>query len=466
MNPNDNLSFDAAVGLAMGLADFERSTHQPGHSGFHLERMLLLSEELGSIHHGVPTVHVAGTKGKGSTAAMATSILRAAGYRVGLFTSPHLHSVVERIRIGLDPVAKETYAALVQQVWPAVLRVGGRGGFGGVSFFELMTAMAFLHFKQIEADYQVIEVGLGGRLDSTNVVAPVVSAITSISLDHVGVLGDTIEKIALEKAGIIKPGVPVVVAPQAEEEARAVFRAVAAEHGSGIVEVQDELKWDKRSADLTGQQFSLSGMRDNYELSIPLLGDHQLENAATAVAIAETLAGNGARLTQSSIVQGLGDVDWPGRLQVEKLDGRRIVIDGAHNPYSIRRLVEAVREYFEFDNVVLVFAALGGHSAPGMLAGLAPLSPKVVVVKSRHPRSGQLGPAVRAVSDAGLEVVGQSDTVAVGLRQAIDVAGRRDLVLCTGSLSLAAEADEELHGVEPEIYPNLIGPTQAGRTAI
>ncbi len=450
----------------MGLADFERSTHHPGHSGFHLERMRLLSEELGGVHRGVPTVHVAGTKGKGSTAAMVTSILLSAGYKVGLFTSPHLHSVVERIRIGLEPIAKETYAALVQQVWPAVQRVGADGGYGGVTFFELMTAMAFVHFKQAAVDFQVIEVGLGGRLDSTNILTPAVSVITSISLDHVATLGGTIEKIAVEKAGIIKPGAPVVVAPQVEADARDVFRRTTRENGSAIVEVQDKLNWSKRTADLSGQSFVLNGLRGDYDLWMPLLGDYQLENAATAVAAVETLADGGAPLTEAHIAQGLRNVCWPGRFQIEESHGRRIVIDGAHNPYSIRRLVEAVRDYFEFDRVVLVFAALGGHNAEGMLAEIAPLAPRVVVVKSRHPRSGRLDAATRSVTDAGLEAVGQSDSVGDGLARAIDLAGSHDLILCTGSLSVAAEVTEELKGIPPETYPNLTGPTRRSDTAV
>jgi dihydrofolate synthase/folylpolyglutamate synthase len=460
------ISFNAAVELAMGLADFERSTHHPGHSGFHLERMRLLSEELGGVHRGVSTVHVAGTKGKGSTAAMVTSILLSAGYKVGLFTSPHLHSVVERIRIGLEPIAKETYAALLQQVWPAVQRVGADGGYGGVTFFELMTAMAFVHFKQAAVDFQVIEVGLGGRLDSTNVLTPAVSVITSISLDHVGTLGGTIEKIAVEKAGIIKPEAPVVVAPQVEADARSVFRKAAKENGSAIVEVQDRLSWTKSTADLNGQSFVVKGLRGEYELWLPLLGDYQLENAATAVAAVETLADCGTSLTEAHIAAGLRNVDWPGRFQIEESNGRRIVIDGAHNPYSMRRLVGAVRDYFEFDRVVLVYAALRGHSAQGMLAELAALAPRVVVVKSRHPRSGQLEAAARSVMDAGLEVIGQSESVGVGLTTAIELAGSGDLILCTGSLSVAAEVTEELHGIPPEMYPNLTGPTGRSDPAV
>ena len=448
--------YELAVGRAMSLADFERSDHSPGHSGFHLERIRLLAEKLGDIHKGVPTVHVAGTKGKGSTAAMISAVLSSAGYSVGLFTSPHLHSVVERVRVGLEPISKVTFANLVEQLWPAVEWVGSEGGYGGVTFFELMTAMAFLHFKQIGADYQVIEVGLGGRLDSTNVVVPALSVITSISLDHVATLGDTIEKIAREKAGIIKAGVPVVVAPQAEPDATRVFREVAEDRQAPLIEVQDRMRWSKRDSDTSGQAFTIDGMGGSRELWTPLIGDHQLENAATAVAAVETL--NDAGVSPESIAAGLRDVRWPGRLEVLQHRGHTVVVDGAHNPYSVKRLVQAVREYFSFDGVVLVFAALGGHSVEGMLAELKALAPRVVVVRSRHPRSGPTGPVAQAVADLGLGAALQSDTVSGGFGRAMEIAGPRDLVLCTGSLSVAAEVIEELRDIPHELYPTLQRP--------
>ena len=191
---SNKLDYPAAVGLAMGLADFERGTHSPGHSTFHLERISRLLERLGNPHLAVPTIHVAGTKGKGSTAAMIASILSAAGHRVGLYTSPSLHTVTERVRVGMEPIGQEDFAGLVERMWPEVEWVGEHGGYGPLMYFEFLTTLAFQHFSEINADFQVIEVGLGGRLDATNVVHPAVSVITSISLDHTGVLGDTIPR--------------------------------------------------------------------------------------------------------------------------------------------------------------------------------------------------------------------------------------------------------------------------------
>jgi dihydrofolate synthase/folylpolyglutamate synthase len=445
----------------MGLADFERSTHSPVHSSFHLARMGLLIERLGNPHLGVPTVHIAGTKGKGSTAAMVTSILAAAGYKVGLYTSPHLHSAVERIRIGLDPIEQKDFAVLVEQSWPDVLWVGEHGGYGGVTTFELLTAMAFLYFKQIEADIQVIEVGLGGRLDSTNIVRPNVCTITSISLDHVTTLGKTIDLIAFEKAGIIKTGAPVIVAPQPDEAMR-VFREIAEQREAPLISVADRLAWRSGDVDASGQAFHATGLNGSYNLWIPLLGDYQLENACTAVATVETLANNGFEVSDESIVRGMAEVAWPARMQVLSRTGPLVVVDGAHNPYSVGRMVEALRQNFRFDKVVLVFGALGGHSAQGMLEELAVLSPKVVAVRSRHPRSAPARDIAELVNGLGMPVIMETEKVGDAVRKAVALAGENDLVLGTGSLSVSAEVIEEFTGVRSELYPNIKPPEKTG----
>lgn len=443
----------------MGLADFERSTHSPGHARFHLERIGLLADLLGRPHAAVPAVHVAGTKGKGSTAAMVTSILSAQGYRVGLYTSPHLHSVVERIRIGLDPISKEEFAGLVERVWPEVEAVGRDGGYGDVTTFEMLTAMAFHHFRAVGAGVQVVEVGLGGRLDSTNILDPAVSVITSISLDHVATLGGTLEKIASEKAGIIKPGRPVVSAPQ-RAEVLEVFRDAARSRGAPLVEVDagDAVMSGGRRT-LSAQEITIRGLNGSYDAELPLLGDHQLENAATAVAAVETLAGQGIPVSSDAIVEGLRQVRWPGRLEVLSRAGPTVVADGAHNPYSMARLVEAVRSYFEVDRIVVVFGGLGGHSAEGMVSALAELDPLVVAVRSRHPKAVCSASVARLASGAGLEVLFQTNDVGEGTRRAVEAAGADGLVLATGSLSVVAEVTEEIRGMPVELYPNIKGPS-------
>jgi len=441
----------------MGLADFERSTNSPGHSSFHLERMNLLLERLGNPHLGAPTVHVAGTKGKGSTVAMVTSILGAAGSRVGLYTSPHLHSVVERIRIGMTPIARGDFATLVDSLWPAVEWTGRHGEFGDPSTFDLLTAMAFCWFSRQEVDYQVLEVGLGGRLDATNVVAPEVCAITRISLDHVATLGSTLTEIAFEKAGIMKTGVPTVLAPQ-PAEALAEFRRIAAERAVPLQEVGDRFRWSRRSAGPAGQEITIAGRQGTYDARLPLAGDHQIDNAATAVGVVEALRDGGRDISDEAVVKGLESVSWPGRLQSFTYESQQVVVDGAHNPDSMGRLVRTLREQFAFGEVVVVFGGLSGHNSLGMLEELAVLGPQIVAVRSRHPRSAPSADVAALSKELGMPVPFQTDDVGEGVRAAVALAGREDLVLGTGSLSVVAEVIEEVEGLEAELYPIISPP--------
>ena len=453
-----SLDFDKAIEIAMGLADFERSTHSPGHSTFHLERVGMLAAQMDDVDKAVPTIHVAGTKGKGSTSALITSILSSAGYTVGLYTSPHLHSVCERVRVGLDPILKEEFAGLLQQIWPAVEAVGAEGSYGDVTFFEMMTVLAMVHFRNIGADFQVLEVGLGGRLDATNIVTPEVSVITSISIDHVATLGDTIPKIAAEKAGIIKPGIPCVISPQSDPSAMRVFEQTSADRSSPMVSVADRFTMRCISAELDGQSMLLSGNGREYKLRTPLLGGHQMENVATAVAAVEVLVERGFDVSDAAFDRGVRDVIWPGRFQVYFREDKTIVIDGAHNPYSVGRLVETIGKYFTPDRTILVFGSLGGHSADGMLAALRTLTPDIIAVQSRHPRSARSSDTADKVRGMGFSLIGEADTVSAGLACAFNHAGPGDLILCTGSLALVAEVLEDLEGIEPEIYQNLRGP--------
>ena len=450
------LDYPAAVRLAMGLADFERGTHSPGHSTFHLERISRLLDRLGNPHLAVPTVHVAGTKGKGSTAAMIASILSAAGLRVGLYTSPSLHTVTERVRVGTEPIGQEEFASLVERMWPEVEWVGEHGGYGPLMYFEFLTTLAFQHFSEINADFQVIEVGLGGRLDATNVVHPAVSVITSISLDHTGVLGDTIPSIAAEKAGIIKDGVPVVVAPQ-DEAALDTIRRIALERGSPVVDVGQTLSWQPHDSDLDGQAFTVRGLRDTYKVSLPLIGEYQQENAATAIAAAETLMDAGHPLTKGDILDGLRNVRWPGRFQVLRRDGPQVIADGAHNPYSMRRFVESLSLHVDYEHPFVVFGAVSGHSALGMLEELAALDPTVIAVQSRHPKAATVEEIAEVAQAAGVSAVMEHGGVATATRRALALAANGDAVVGTGSLSVVGEMIEELEGVKPELYPYLKG---------
>ncbi|SVD04066.1 uncharacterized protein METZ01_LOCUS356920, partial [marine metagenome] len=293
------------------LLDFEKFSGPRGpRVKFNLSRMYALLSLLGDPHKNGRVIHVAGSKGKGSVTAMVSSILCSNGYQVGMFSSPHIHTFRERIRINGKPISKEVFVDLVEKVWPMIQEIGSRTSFGAVTLFETLTAMAFVHFKESKTDFQVVEVGLGGKLDSTNVVDPMVTVITPISFDHMHILGDTLTDIATEKAGIIKKGVPVIVAPQSSE-AMEVIRNVARTKDAPILEVESDFEWLLNNRDLKKQSVRIQTIYKTYFVNLSLLGNYQIANAATAIGVVERLQSLGHDISSDAISQGLENVVWP-----------------------------------------------------------------------------------------------------------------------------------------------------------
>ncbi len=431
------MNFEESLEYLLRFADYERLPR----SGivWDIKRIERLLKRLGDPQYAARNVHVAGTKGKGSTAAMIAAILQQAGYRTGLYTSPHLLAFTERIKVDGKPIAEADWARLVEVIRPHVEAENALGDLGELTTFEILTAMAFLHFRGLRTDYQVIEVGLGGRLDATNVVRPQLCVITSISYDHTDVLGDTLTQIAGEKAGIIKPGATVVSAPQFPE-AMAVIGRVCREKRASLVKVGQDVTWQLDRFDETGQDFQVKGRLDEYALRIPLLGEHQVENAANAVAAAEVLAEKGARIGAADIAAGLSGVDWPGRLQVLR---RRpwLVVDGAHNTYSMRKLGEALRDYFRYDRLTLVLGFSGDKDVPGMVAEVVKITRDIILVASRHPRSVKTALLVEEFKKHGIEPR-QADSVSKAVKLALASAGPNDLICAAGSVFIVAEVME------------------------
>jgi dihydrofolate synthase/folylpolyglutamate synthase len=433
------MNYPAALDYVLSFADYERAPRSA--VVFDLRRMEMLLERLGNPEVGAIPIQVAGTKGKGSTAAMIASILTRAGYKTGLYTSPHLHAFTERIQVGGAPITEDEFARLVDVLKPEVEVVNKLGAFGQLTTFELLTALTFAYFKEKGVDFQVLETGMGGRLDATNVVKPGVSVITSISFDHTEVLGNTLTQIATEKAGIIKPGSIVVSSPQFPE-AKAVIEGVCRERGVKLVKVGSDVTWRRGAFSSEGQSFKLNGIKGKYNLSLPLLGGYQLENAATAVAAVEILAEWGVVVSVESIASGLAQVHWPGRLQVLK-QKPWFIVDCAHNAYSAKRLAEALREYFDFDRAVLILGVSSDKDIAGIVAELVPLSSIVIVTCTHHPRALESARLAAEFSKRGItpEVVGDV-TSAVDL--ALARAKPEDLICATGSIFVVAEVMEYL----------------------
>ena len=434
------MDYQQALDYIFSYTDYEKVPMPHDPAFYDLRRVDELLARLGNPHLGAKSVHIAGTNGKGSTAAMIASALTASGYTTGLYTSPHLHTWRERIRVNGRLISEEELTALVERLKPEIEAVNQKATYGQLTTFEMLTALAFAHFKLKEVDFQVLEVGLGGKFDATNVINPEVCIITSISFDHTEVLGNSLAEIAAEKAGIIKPGCVVVTSPQ-PDEVNTVIEETCFSHGVELVRVGSNITWQGISSNLNRQLLQVKGRLDSYELSIPLLGDYQLGNAATAVAALEVLAGRGVNISKNSIISGLAQVGWPGRLQI--LSHRPLlIVDGAHNPDSARRLKQSLEQHFDFDRAILVIGASSDKDIAGIISELAPPFDKVIVTRSRHPRAMPLPLLKAEFRRHGVEAQA-IDTVSEALSLALALAGARDLVCVTGSLFVVAEAIEQ-----------------------
>ncbi len=416
-----------------GFTDYERMGLAAYSSEFYsLDRVRHLLSLLGDPQQSFQAVHIAGTKGKGSTAAMIASVLQAAGYRTGLYTSPHLHSFRERIQVNGELITEEDMVRLVQQMRPLLDQVPE------ITTFEVMTCLAFAWFAEQGVAWASVEVGLGGRLDATNVLTPAVAVITSISLDHTGILGETCAEIAAEKAGIIKPGIPVVSAPQSED-ALAVIEATSLLNNAPLTLVGRDWNCETGHADLDGQTLTIYRRLDPIgEFRIPLLGAYQAVNATTAVAALSLLEEQGLALPAEATQRGLAAVRWPGRLEILSREPL-VVVDCAHNADSARKSMAAMQEILDYDRLVVVLGASADHVTPDLLRALLAGASRAIITATQHPKA-----ATPAWIQAQAAQLGLKTEICPTVPQALDLAladaGPKDLVCCTGSVFVAAEA--------------------------
>jgi dihydrofolate synthase/folylpolyglutamate synthase len=436
VRPGTTPAYQAALDYIYSFINYEqRMPSSPQHARFNLTRLRWMLTRLGDPQDAYAKVVVAGTKGKGSTAAMIESILRAGGYRTGLFSSPHLHSWRERIQVDRELIPQEVVTALVERIKPLVVELPVE--LGPPTVFELATLMGFLYFADVGVQIAVLEVGLGGRYDTVNVVTPLVSVITPISYDHMAVLGSTLSEIASAKAGIIKLGVPVIVAPQAAE-ADAVILAEAATGApvwraapDGMVPVSNVEGPDARSYPL-----------EITSADVGLQGPHQVENARLAVGAVLVLGDRGMSVPERAYVDGLRNVRWPGRFEV--VEGTpTIVIDGAMNGASAARLREGLAT-LPHERLILVLGTSRDKDLRAIAAELVPGASAVVLTRSRHPRSADVETLAGVVDPFLRGPLYLTDDIPPALDQARDLAGAHDLICVAGSLFVAAAAREAL----------------------
>ncbi|MYH82528.1 bifunctional folylpolyglutamate synthase/dihydrofolate synthase [Candidatus Poribacteria bacterium] len=453
------MNYEAALAYIEAFIDYERSPDFSRQARlYNLNRISLLLKRLGNPHDRLRVIHIAGSKGKGSTAALVASVLTQAGYKTGLFTSPHLITPRERCRIDDELISEADVAFYIDKIKPAIETVSA-SEFGRVSFFEIYTALAFTYFADKATDFAVIEVGLGGRLDATNVVTPVATVITPISLEHTAILGETYTEIAAEKADIIKEGCPLVLAPQ-HPDARAVFEKVANERNVPIVEVKTHDVTHKpisgdveqehristsqlvRNADgiPIAQQFDVETDSESYsQLRIPLLGHHQFVNATTAIAAIECLKQEGYAIPKNSIYDGFKNVQWHGRIQ-RIMSAPLVVLDGAHSVVSMAALCLTLRESFRYTQAIFIVSLMRDKNLKAIGDIVSKTADTVIATQvSENPRV-MAAEAIQEAWSGTCEQITICPNPEKAIAKALASASPTDLICITGSLYLVGQA--------------------------
>jgi dihydrofolate synthase / folylpolyglutamate synthase len=430
-------AYHEALDWLLSFATFQHKTQDAYEaSKLHLERMHAILARLGNPHRKFPSVHIAGTKGKGSTAAMCESILRAAGYKTGLYTSPHLHTFRERVRVDGEPISRDAVVAGITRLRAI------QPDFPDTIVFEWISALAFDYFARAGIEFGIVEVGLGGRLDATNVITPRVSIISSISYDHMHVLGNSLAQIAREKAGIIKPGIPVVSSPQTDE-ARAMIERTAKERGAELVQINSKLEFE-----ISGSKFQVVPFRSDLESqelkfkdndakpvtwNLKLLGAHQAQNAATAIAAMKRIG-----ISNDVIRAGIENARWPGRFEILERNPY-VIVDGAHNGDSARQLVATLDSLLPRARVHWIFGAGKDHDSLSMFAELRRRSSAIILTRSPHPRADDPHELAKLAEESSFTTA-VTPTVGEALRLARSRLDGYDAIVVTGSLFVVAEA--------------------------
>jgi len=439
-------TYESALKYLRTHTDYERMRRVRYNSDtFDLDRMRNLLRRLGNPHEKLRTVHIAGTKGKGSTATMLAEMLRASGLKLGLYTSPHISDIRERIWVNGAKISQAALARLICRAEPHIEKMAD----SKPTFFEIFTALAFLHFADEDVEVAVVETGLGGRLDSTNVLTPEVCGVTSVSLDHMHQLGNTLEEIAREKAGIFKPDVPAVSVPQPPEVQRVLTQA-AREAGTELQfttgqQMRFSYRVESSRQDGCHTRVCLTTPRSRFEhLPVPATGEHQALNCGLALALLDQLKLRGFEIDDAKAVQGLGRVYLPGRMEMIHQDPR-VLVDGAHNAASVQALLRAIGQHIPYDSMVMVFGCAADKDIPGMMAELATGADKVIFTRAAdNARAAEPADLAEAYEQA----TGRAAQITAGAKEALRVANsavsREDLICTCGSFYLVGEVKELL----------------------
>ena len=404
-------------------------------SNYGLERTYKLLEHLGNPERDLKLIHIAGTNGKGSTTSMITEILMGEGYKVGMYTSPFIEEFEERIQINRNNIPKESLAILMDEIKVAVDKVI-EAGYNHPTEFEIITVLMLLYFKKENIDFGVIEVGLGGTLDSTNVIKPIIQVITSISFDHTNLLGNTLEKIAREKAGIIKKGIPTVIYPQ-QEEVLKVIKNKCFEMDSELYIANNENLKFKNIVNLD-KPYQLLKYNNEIDILLPLLGEHQIINLSVAMQAIEVLNNkNIIDISIANIVKSIKNVSWKGRLEVLS-NNPYVVIDGSHNIQGIKTLSRNIKKYFKYENLYLILGILADKDVEEMIKIITPMAKKVYSVTPNSIR-GELAESLKDEVSKFNKNCKAFDKYEEAYLEALNDASEKDLILASGSLYMIGD---------------------------
>ena len=420
------------------------------HTNFNLSRMNRLLAALGNPHRELNCIHIAGTKGKGSTCHMITAMLRNCGFSVGLYTSPHFLDLRERIRVNDAEISESAFAKAIARIEPAVRKLRKENP----TFFEIITAAALLHFAEKEVEFAVLETGLGGRLDSTNVVKPLACGITNISYDHMAQLGTTLEAIAEEKAGIFKPGVPVISAPQTPG-VRRVLKAQAEKVGCELRFVGDDIEYSSRfersRAAGPHTRVCMTTKHSRFDhVQVPLLGEHQADNCGVALGVIDALRAAGHVIPEQAAVEGLANVRVRGRLEIIR-EQPRTLVDGAHNAASIGALMHAIGQNVSYDSMVVIFGCSVDKDIPGMLREVQRGADKIIFTRTGTPRSADPHELLVRFNEISPKMAMVAPELDAAFQLATTCVSRDDLVCVTGSVHLVGLAMQVLGA--PDVVP-------------
>ncbi|MCG3137715.1 MAG: Folylpolyglutamate synthase [Phycisphaerae bacterium] len=433
-------NYKSALNFIAAFTDYESMSKVNYNSTtFNLARMNRLMASLDNPHRKLKTIHIAGTKGKGSTATMISNMLHGSGYNIGLYTSPHVMDLRERVMVNNVWISESEFSKQMARIAPIARQMKG----STPTFFEIMTALAFMYFVEKKVDLAVIEAGLGGRLDSTNVIRPEVCAITSISYDHMAQLGNSLEKIAEEKAGIFKNGIPAVSAPQ-DPQVKKVLKKVAADCGALLKFAGDDLEFSFRfeSSRITGPhtRVCLTTPNSRFEhLQVPLLGEHQAINCGLALSILDTLKTRGFQIDDQRAVEGLSKVKLPGRMEIINTKPR-ILVDGAHNAASIEALMRTIGQNINYDSMIVIFGCREGKDIEGMMKHIQLGADKVIFTRFESPLAVDPPTLVNLYSEQSGNMAQAAERLEEAMAIAQAAYSMDDLICITGSFYLVGEA--------------------------